>query len=105
MIYIIYLLFTKKRPLLARHIPQIIFLKAEFRVSCEEFFRNKVRAKVSDPVVAEDLCAKDFPLFTKRLCLETNYFETFNLPKAKLVNLHRTPIESITETGIDTTEE
>jgi cation diffusion facilitator CzcD-associated flavoprotein CzcO/acetyl esterase/lipase len=70
-----------------------------------EFFRDKVRAKVSDSQTAEDLCAKDFPLFTKRLCLETNYFETFNLPHSKLVNLRRTPIKSITETGIDTTEE
>ena len=71
----------------------------------QEFFRNKVRAKISDPQTAEDLCAKDFPLFTKRLCLETNYFETFNLPHSKLVNLRRTPIKSITETGIDSTEE
>lgn len=73
--------------------------------SVAEFFREKVRAKVTDPQTAEDLCAKDFPLFTKRLCLETNYFETFNLPHSKLVNLRRTPIESITETGIDTSEE
>ena len=70
-----------------------------------DFFRDKVRAKVNDPQTAEDLCAKDFPLFTKRLCLETNYFETFNLPHSKLVNLRRTPIKSITESGIDTTEE
>ena len=73
--------------------------------SVADFFREKVRAKVTDPQTAEDLCAKDFPLFTKRLCLETNYFETFNLPHSKLVNLRRTPIESITETGIDTSEE
>lgn len=73
--------------------------------SVAEFFRDKVRAKVTDPQTAEDLCAKDFPLFTKRLCLETNYFETFNLPHSKLINLRHTPIESITETGIDTTEE
>ena len=77
----------------------------EANEAVQEFFRDKVRAKVSDPQTAEDLCAKDFPLFTKRLCLETNYFETFNLPHSKLVNLRRTPIESITETGIDTTEE
>jgi len=73
--------------------------------SVQDFFRDKVRAKVTDPKTAEDLCAKDFPLFTKRLCLETNYFKTFNLPHTKLVNLRRTPIASITETGIDTTDE
>jgi len=67
----------------------------------QEFFRNKVREKVEDQQTAEDLCAKEFPLFTKRLCLESNYFETFNKPHVKLVNLHRTPIETITESGID----
>ncbi|MDE0733913.1 MAG: alpha/beta hydrolase fold domain-containing protein [Gammaproteobacteria bacterium] len=78
---------------------------AEANESVQDFFRDKVRAKVTDPQIAEDLCAKDFPLFTKRLCLETNYFKTFNLPHTKLVNLRRTPIDSITETGIDTTDE
>ena len=71
----------------------------------QEFFRNQVRAKVEDQNIAEDLCARDFPLFTKRLCLETNYFETFNKPHVNLVNLYRTPIKSLTEAGIDTTEE
>jgi len=78
---------------------------AEANVEVQEFFRNKVRAKVEDEKTAEDLCAKDFPLFTKRLCLETKYFETFNKPHVKLVNLHRNPIKSITESGIDTNEE
>lgn len=78
---------------------------AEANNEVQDFFRNKVRAKVENQQTAEDLCAKDFPLFTKRLCLETNYFETFNKPHVKLVNLHRTPIKSITAVGIDTTEE
>ena len=81
----------------------VVNAAANFEV--QEFFRDKVREKVLDPLTAEDLCGKDFPLFSKRLCLETNYFETFNSPKAKLVNLHRTPIKSITEAGIDTSAE
>ncbi len=67
----------------------------------QEFFRDKVREKVKDASTAEDLCAQDFPLFTKRLCLDTDYYETFNLPHVRLVNLRRAPIQSITETGID----
>ncbi len=70
----------------------------------QEFFREKIRATVTDPQTAEDLCPRDYPIYTKRQCLDTNYFETFNLPHVKLVNLRRTPITSITETGIDTTE-
>lgn len=82
-----------------------LVINEEANQEVQEFFRNKVRAKVEDQQTAEDLCAKDFPLFTKRLCLETNYFETFNKPHVNLVNLHRTPIEAITETGIKTSDE
>ncbi len=71
----------------------------------QEFFREKIRDKVADPQVAEDLSPRSFPIYTKRQCLDTNYYETFNLPHVKLVNLRRTPITSITETGIDTGDE
>jgi len=71
----------------------------------QEFFREKIRERVTDPQVAEELSPRSFPIYTKRQCLDTNYYETFNLPHVKLVNLRRTPITSITETGIDTTEE
>jgi cation diffusion facilitator CzcD-associated flavoprotein CzcO/acetyl esterase/lipase len=71
----------------------------------QEFFREQIRSVVADPQTAEDLCPRDYPIFTKRQCLDTNYFETFNLPHVRLVNLRRTPITSITETGIDTSEE
>jgi acetyl esterase/lipase len=51
------------------------------------------------------LCPKDHPFGTKRPCLDTGYFETFNLPHVRLVDLRRTPIVAITETGIDTAVE
>ena len=38
-------------------------------------------------------------------CLDTNYYATYNLQHVRLVDLREHPIESITETGIDTTEE
>ena len=67
-----------------------------------ELFREKVRSIVKDPETAESLCPKDYPIGTKRACLDTNYFETFNLPHVRLVDLRKEPIASITETGIDT---
>jgi cation diffusion facilitator CzcD-associated flavoprotein CzcO/acetyl esterase/lipase len=67
--------------------------------------REKVRAAVSDGDVADLLCPKDYPFGTKRPCLDTSYFETFNLPHVRLVDLRRTPIAAITEAGIDTAEE
>jgi hypothetical protein len=40
---------------------------------------------------------------TKRPCLDSGYFETYNLPDVRLVDLRAQPISAITEAGIDTT--
>jgi cation diffusion facilitator CzcD-associated flavoprotein CzcO/acetyl esterase/lipase len=66
-----------------------------------EFVRDKIREIVDDPDVAETLCPTTYPFFTKRICLDTDYFATFNRENVRLVNLRETPIETITETGID----
>jgi cation diffusion facilitator CzcD-associated flavoprotein CzcO/acetyl esterase/lipase len=67
-----------------------------------EFMRGKIRAIVHDPDTAETLCPKDHFYGTKRPCLDTGYFETFNLPHVRLVDLRTDPIRTITEKGIDT---
>src|SRR5215213_2858682 len=69
-----------------------------------EFLRDKIRSIVKDPEVAETLCPKDHPFGTKRPCLDTGYYETFNLLHVTLVDLRKTPINTITETGIETTD-
>ncbi len=69
-----------------------------------EFVRQKIRETVKDPVTAELLCPDDHPIATKRLILDTNYYETFNQPHVSLVDLRSTPIEAITAAGIRTTE-
>ena len=70
-----------------------------------EFLRGKIRSIVNDPETAEALCPKDHFYGTKRPCLDTNYFQTFNLPHVRLVDLRKTPFATITETGIDTSAE
>ena len=70
-----------------------------------EMIREKIRATVVDPETAEALCPKDHPFGSKRPCLDTNYFETYNLPHVRLVDLRQQPIVSITETGIETSDE
>jgi cation diffusion facilitator CzcD-associated flavoprotein CzcO/acetyl esterase/lipase len=67
-----------------------------------EMIREKIRAVVTDPITAEALCPRDYPFGTKRPCLDTGYFETFNQPHVELVDLRAEPIATITETGIDT---
>ncbi|MDH3681239.1 MAG: alpha/beta hydrolase fold domain-containing protein [Acidimicrobiia bacterium] len=67
-----------------------------------EFIRNKIRSIVDDPETAEALCPTDHPFGTKRPCLDTGYYETYNLPHVDLVDLRKSPITTITETGIET---
>jgi cation diffusion facilitator CzcD-associated flavoprotein CzcO/acetyl esterase/lipase len=66
-----------------------------------EMIREKIRSIVDDPATAELLCPKDHPFGTKRPCLDTNYYATYNLPHVRLVDLRATPIASVTEHGID----
>jgi cyclohexanone monooxygenase len=69
-----------------------------------EFVRNKIRARVKDPVVAEKLCPKDHPFGSKRIPLETEYYEAYNRDNVSLVDVRETPIEAITPKGIKTSE-
>ena len=69
-----------------------------------EFVREKIRAKVTDPATAEKLCPTSFPYGTKRPCLDTGYYETFNSEHVHLVDLRETPLQEITETGIRTSQ-
>ena len=68
-----------------------------------EFLRGRIRALVHDPDVAEALSPRSYPYATKRPCLDTGYFETFNRADVELVDLHRTPIVTITPAGVRTT--
>ena len=66
-----------------------------------EFMRSKIREVVKDPETAETLSPRGHAYGTKRPCMDTNYFQTFNLPHVRLVDIRKNQIKSITETGID----
>jgi cyclohexanone monooxygenase len=65
-----------------------------------EFARRKIRSVIEDPATAELLCP-DNVFGCKRLCVDTGYFETYNLPHVKLVDVSKTPIERFTADGIE----
>ncbi len=67
-----------------------------------DFVRAKIDEIVRDPETAEMLKPREFPIGTKRLPLDTNYYATFNRPNVTLVDLKRTPVEEITPDGIRT---
>ena len=68
------------------------------------FVARKIRERVKDPAVAEMLIPKCHGFGMRRVPQETFYYEAFNLPHVKLVDIKATPIERITETGIRTSD-
>ena len=65
-----------------------------------DFARRKIRALVNDTATAELLCPENV-LGCKRLCVDTGYFQTYNLPHVKLVDVSKTPIERFTADGVE----
>ena len=76
----------------------------ESNAAAAAFVHKKIRSIVNDPVLAEKLLPKTFPFGTKRLCLDTNYYATFNRDNVNLVDIRETPIERITPAGVQTSE-
>jgi len=67
-----------------------------------EFARRKIRDRVKDPAVAALLCPTDHPFATKRLCVDTDYFETYNRDNVTLVDIRAEPIARATPAGVRT---
>jgi cation diffusion facilitator CzcD-associated flavoprotein CzcO len=79
-----------------------LLTRKEANDTAAEFFRAKIRATVRDAAVAEALLPKDYPLGTKRICVDTDYYDTFNRDNVTLVDLRGEPIEAITPRGVRT---
>src|SRR6185503_18290027 len=67
-----------------------------------DFVAHKTRERVNDKVVAEKLIPKTYGFGTRRVPLESGYFEVYNQRNVELVDRTETPIERITRTGIKT---
>ena len=68
-----------------------------------EFIAEKIREQVADPAVADLLTPKNHPFGTKRPCVDTGYYATFNRPNVTLLDLHAAPIVTFNKSGIATT--
>jgi cation diffusion facilitator CzcD-associated flavoprotein CzcO len=64
-----------------------------------DFVRDKIRTIVDDPMVAELLCPPNI-IGGKRLCVDSNYFATYNRDNVTLVDVHDRPIEAITSNAV-----
>src|SRR5437762_13660877 len=69
-----------------------------------DFLARKIRQRVKDQAVAEKLIPKNHGFGTRRVPLETKYYEVYNQANVKLVDINETPIERITATGIKTSD-
>jgi cyclohexanone monooxygenase len=65
-----------------------------------DFVRGKIAEIVKDPKTARLLQPNSHPIGTKRICVDTDYFATFNKPNVELVDIKSSPIEEITESGV-----
>jgi len=68
------------------------------------FIARKIRERVKDPKIADKLIPKDHGFGTRRVPMETKYYEVYNQPNVKLVDINETPIERITPDGIKTSD-
>ena len=69
------------------------------------FYADKIRQRVKDPKVAEKLIPKNHGFGTRRVPLESGYYEVFNQENVKLVDIRENPIEKIVATGVQTRDE
>ena len=81
---------------------QGVFFDEKVNAEFSEFVRQRIRARINDPKVADMLVPADHGFGTRRVPLETKYYEAFNRDNVKLVDIRATPIECLTEVGIKT---
>lgn len=81
---------------------QGVFVDEQVNAEFSEFVRERIRARIKDPKVAEMLVPHDHGFGTRRVPLETKYYEAFNRDNVTLVDTRATPIECLTEKGLKT---
>ena len=81
-----------------------ILINEDANATITDFMRRKIRERVKDPALAEKLIPTNHGFGTRRVPLESGYYEVFNQPNVRLVDLRETPIERITPAGIKTSD-
>lgn len=82
-----------------------VLVEEEANRTFSRFVERKIRERVKDPATAEKLIPRDHGFGTRRVPMETRYYEVYNRDNVRLVDLSETPIERITADGIRTSAE
>lgn len=81
-----------------------IFFDEKANAEFSDYIADRIRQRVTDPVIAELLIPKDHGFGIQRVPMETGYFETYNRDNVTLVDGATTPIVRVTPTGIETSD-
>jgi cation diffusion facilitator CzcD-associated flavoprotein CzcO len=81
-----------------------ILIDRAANATISDFIARKIRERVKDQKTADKLIPKNHGFGTRRVPLETFYYEVYNRPNVELVDITATPIERITPKGIKTSE-
>jgi len=81
-----------------------LFESKEANDFAADYVRRRIHALVKDPDIADALSPETI-IGCKRLCVDTDYYVTFNRDNVTLVDLKKSPIKHITATGIVTEAE
>jgi cation diffusion facilitator CzcD-associated flavoprotein CzcO len=81
-----------------------ILMDRKANATISDFVARKIRSRVKDPETAEKLIPRNHGFGTRRLPLETFYYEVYNRDNVELVDITETPIERITPAGIKTSD-
>jgi cyclohexanone monooxygenase len=79
-----------------------VAINLESNTYLADFVRAKIGEMVHNPEVARKLMPHDHPIGTKRICIDTEYYETYNRENVSLVDVRTSPIQEITPTGLRT---
>lgn len=80
-----------------------LVLDRESNALAADYAARRIAGIVDDPAVAERLTPRSYPFGAKRVCLDSDYYATYNRPNVDLVDLHATPIEAVVPEGVRTT--
>ena len=81
-----------------------VLTNPEANKAMSDFVANKIRQRVNDPETAEKLIPNDHGFGTRRVPLETRYYESYNRENVELIDIISTPIQEITPNGIVTSD-
>jgi len=81
-----------------------IFTDEKANAEISEYLADRIRRRVKDQKVAEKLIPRDHGFGVQRVPLETNYYEAYNRDNVELVDISETPLETVTEKGLRTSD-